>query len=150
MRIEVIPFTLLGGRPAHLPVLDAETTPAHPNDAALAALRAASLQPVLLHSTSWRHDAGGLVLTYAAVVQPRSGVVELARPVPPAPLARGSALAAPAEIDAGQVAQHALFHLAWLATHDPVVCETLSGAWCAALAEHAALERATPLATSAR
>jgi hypothetical protein len=137
MQVEVIPFTLLGGRPGRLPALSAAVGDGHPHHAALTALRVAGLRPSLVHSTSWRYDDGALVLTYAAVVPARGRVVPLAHPVGPTALARGSALAAPPEIAEEQVAHHALVHLAWLAGHDGVVREALSEEWLAALGEQA-------------
>lgn len=55
------------------------------------------------------------------------------RPVGRAGLARSAARAAPADIAADQVLEHALRHLAWLAQDDPVVRDELSDAWRDAL-----------------
>ena len=144
MEIEVIPFTLRGRTPSRLPVLRASAPDSHPQEAALAALAQARLEPALLHSTSWRHEAGRVVLTYAAVVEPAAGAES--RPVWRVPLARGSALTAPEEIDEDQVAAHALVHLAWLAGHDAAVALALSGHWLEALAAYAAADRHRELA----
>src|SRR3954451_21107792 len=66
----------------------------------------------LLHSTSWRRDRTGVVLTFLAVVD-ASVCAELASVgVHRAELARGSSSAAPAEIATSQVLEHALRHLA--------------------------------------
>ena len=132
MEIEVIPFTLRGRTPSRLPALRATAPDSHPQEAALGSLGAAGLRPQLLHSTSWRHERGRVVLTYAAVVDPArdSGP---ARPVWRIPLARGTALMAPAAIDDDQVAAHALVHLAWLAGHDSAVARALPAAWHDAL-----------------
>ena len=80
-----------------------------------------------------------MVLTYAAVVDSAPGD-ESARPVWRIPLARGTALTAPAAIDEEQVAAHALVHLAWLAGHDSAVARALPPAWHAALETYAAEE----------
>ena len=146
MEIEVIPFTLRGRTPSRLPALRTAAPDSHPQEAALAALAEARLEPVLLHSTSWRHEAGRVVLTYAAVVEPAVGAES--RPVWRVPLARGSALTAPEAIDEDQVAAHALVHLAWLAGHDAAVAVALSGHWLAALATYAAADRHREIAVS--
>jgi hypothetical protein len=90
--------------------------------------------PLLLHSTSWRRDRDAVVLTFVVVIAPElvgsMGSLPLAR----TELARSEATAAPRDIATDQVAEHALRHLAWLAGDDPVVGETLSTAWHAALA----------------
>jgi hypothetical protein len=85
--------------------------------------------PVLLHSTSWRRAKGAVVLTFVVVVEEAS-VSELpSLPVQRAELARGGATTAAEEIASRQVLEHALRHLAWLMTDDPIVSSTLSGTW---------------------
>ena len=135
MEIEVIPFTLAGRRPAHLPNLSGRADAGHPQDAALGLLASAGLRPLLVHSTSWRHDGERLTLTYAAVVDADS---DQAEPVWPVELARGGPLHAPAAIDEEQVAMHALVHLAWLAGHDPIVAAALPPRWLDALRSYSA------------
>ena len=148
MEIEVIPFTLRGRTPSRLAALRAVAPDSHPQETALYALAEAGLQPVLLHSTSWRHERGRVVLTYAAVVEltPAAEPAQPAQPVWRIPLARGTALTAPAAIEAGQVAAHALVHLAWLAGHDRAVALALSPAWHDALAGYAAADAAAEVA----
>lgn len=145
MEIEVIPFTLYGRTPSRLAALRATAPDSHPQEAALEALAGAGLQPVLLHSTSWRHEEGRVVLTYAAVVE-ASADAGAAQPVWRIPLARGTALTAPAAIAADQVAAHALVHLAWLAGHDRAVALALSAAWHEALAAYIAADPAEEIA----
>ncbi|HEX6488013.1 MAG TPA: hypothetical protein VF137_03930 [Candidatus Dormibacteraeota bacterium] len=143
MEIEIIPFTLAGRAPARLETVRLTSADGHPQEAALSALADADLSPLVLHSTSWRHDSEGLVLTYAAVVlAPVAG----ARPVWRTPLARGTALAPPARIEEDQVAAHALVHLAWLAGHDAAVSAALPRAWHEALVEYVAADAVEELA----
>ena len=145
MEIEVIPFTLRGRTPSRLETLRTAAPDSHPQEAAIAALADAGLLPKLLHSTSWRHEDGRVVLTYAAVVELPAGR-ESARPVWRVPLARGTALTAPSAIEADQVAAHALVHLAWLAGHDRAVAVALSDAWHDALAAYVAADPASEIA----
>ena len=132
MEIEVIPFALAGRVPARLGSLRRRSAAGHPQEIALELLGLAGLTPLLLHSTSWRHEDGLVILTYAAVVAdaPAAGL----HPVWSVPLARGSALAPPDRIEEEQVAAHALLHLAWLAGHDAAVAAALPAAWRRALA----------------
>jgi hypothetical protein len=92
------------------------------------------LTPLLVHSTSWRHQQGRLILTYVAVVaSPESSSEYLVdEPVARADLARGDALGPPTDIDVAQVVEHAFRHLAWLVHDDAVVGEALSD-WVAFL-----------------
>jgi hypothetical protein len=87
----------------------------------------------LLHSTSWRRDRTGVVLTFLAVVDPSVCAELVSVGVPRAELARGSSSAAPAEIASAQVLEHALRHLAWLDKDDPVVMGALTETWKTAL-----------------
>jgi len=75
----------------------------------------------LLHSTSWRFTAEGLVLTYAAVPDPRPDLP--AAPVPTRPLPRSDDSLAPSPTGIGpaEAAAHACRHLAYLRHTDPVV-----------------------------
>jgi hypothetical protein len=99
-----------------------------PGDVVIETLGRFGLVPRVVHSTSWRHEEGRLVLTYVAVVEPPSSVpsdalrrVEVAR----ADLARGDATAPPTEIGVAQVIEHALRHLSWLLRDDPAIGEAL-------------------------
>ena len=99
-----------------------------PGDVVIETLGWFGLIPRVVHSTSWRHEEGRLVLTYIAVVEPPSVVpqdtlqrVEVVR----AGLARGDATAPPSEIGVEQVVEHALRHLSWLLRDDPAIAEAL-------------------------
>ena len=134
--LEVLPVELRDGRifwlkPVHADSLrvglSARTQPA---DAVLAALNWYPLEPVVVHSTSWRHEDGRVILTYVAVVAPPDrlppdSLVEL--PVARAELARGQAMAAPKAIGVEAVLEHALRHLSWLVKDDPAVKSSLAG-----------------------
>jgi hypothetical protein len=92
--------------------------------------------PQLVHSTSWRQEAGAVVLSFLVVID--AGLVGTMDSVPVgrAELARNSATAAPAAIASSQVVEHGLRHLAWLAKEDPVVSTELSDGWRAVLATY--------------
>jgi hypothetical protein len=98
------------------------------------ALARLGLQARVVHSTSWRHQNGEVVLTYLAVV---AGVpdqfVDRAVAVRRTGLARGDTTAPPSSIAVGQVLEHALRHLAWLAKDDGAIAHELPD-WSAALA----------------
>jgi hypothetical protein len=85
------------------------------------------LNPVLVHSTSWRTIDDRLILTYLAIVDPpeRPGPHLVEEPVLRGDLARGERLAAPAHIDVDAVIEHAFRHLRWLLDDDEVVREAL-------------------------
>lgn len=94
----------------------------HP-DAVAADLAGSPL--TILHSTSWRFEAGAVVLTYAAVldgVADPDSVPLVSRTVtssgdPAAP--------SPAVVPVDAVAVHALRHLAWLRERDEVAATAL-------------------------
>src|SRR5215207_1541778 len=83
-------------------------------------------EPLLVHSTSWRRDKGAVLLTFLVVVPPTSLLGARSVAVGREDLARSSARAAPSAIASGQVLEHALRHLAWLAQDDAVVRDELS------------------------
>jgi len=94
----------------------------------LAGLDDISAPNAVLHSTSWRYDpAGHVVLTYA--VLPDLDPEAAAKPLPSMEIARGQHHAHPAPVAAGpdHVAAHAIRHLAWLASTDPIVTAALGG-----------------------
>jgi hypothetical protein len=100
---------------------------ARPEEVAAEALGGLGLEPVVLHSTSWRHAGGEVVLTYLAVVAPRAEPPESWEVVPVvhAELARGDATAPPVAIGVLQVQEHALRHLAWLVRDDTAIAAAL-------------------------
>lgn len=85
--------------------------------------------PLLVHSTSWRRDRGGVILSF--VVVNRDGQAPELRGVPVirAELARSLATSAAAEIRTDQVLEHGLRHLAWLAAEDETVRSVLDAEW---------------------
>jgi hypothetical protein len=143
--LEILPVTIAAGLihsllPRHAASWQLACPPgADPGPVVVEALRGRGLRPSVVHSTSWRHQEGRLVLTYLAVLAdpaaPTGGLV--ASPVRPQPLARGGALTAPASLRVEQVLHHALRHLAWLQREDPGIAVTLDPAWAAPLAAYA-------------
>ena len=140
--LEVLPIarrdhTLVWLKPIHAPSLRVGLAPsAKPADTVLDVLRWYPLAPLVVHSTSWRHEEGRIVLTYVAVVKtpaslPADSLIEL--PVHRTELARGGATSAPDSIAVEAVLEHALRHLSWLVRDDPVVMQSLDG-WTEALA----------------
>jgi len=89
--------------------------------------------PLLVHSTSWRRGRGGVLLTFAVVIDEDQAGELAAVPVERAALARNTATEAATRILPTQVIEHALRHMAWLAKEDAAVREKLSGDWLKAL-----------------
>jgi hypothetical protein len=89
--------------------------------------------PELVHSTSWRQGADGVILSFFVVADPTLVSSMPSRPVGRTALARSQATAAPTDIREDQVLEHALRHLAWLADDDDEVRTHLSERWLAAL-----------------
>ncbi len=77
--------------------------------------------PELVHSTSWRTARGGVVLSFVIVMPDGFDPAQPGVPVARAELARSEATQAPDAIQATQVIEHGLRHLAWLEGDDPVV-----------------------------
>ncbi len=95
-------------------------------------------EPAVVHSTSWRHTRGGVVLTFVAVVDAGlTGGLEQV-PVERAELARGGPSTAPPRAPEAAVIEHGLRHLAWLACDDSIVAAALPAGW------HQALTAYTP------
>jgi hypothetical protein len=141
--IEVLPVTLRDG---HLRCLRPDCADsflvgwpagARPEEVAARALAGLGLEPIVLHSTSWRHAGAEVVLTYLAVVSPDASPPpswEIA-PVAHVELARGEATAPPPAIGVLQILEHALRHLAWLVRDDPAIARVLPD-WQEILAEY--------------
>jgi hypothetical protein len=134
--LEVLPVGLRGGSLFWMKPLHADSlrvglpASARPADVVLDVLKWYPLAPVVVHSTSWRHEEGRIILTYVAVVEPpseqsRDSLVEL--PVRRVALARGGATSAPPSIEVDAVLEHALRHLSWLVRDDPAVAGALGG-----------------------
>jgi hypothetical protein len=141
--LEVLPVALQDGalfwlKPVHADSLRVGLSPsAKPHDTVLDVLKWYPLVPVVVHSTSWRHEDGRVILTYIAVVTPPESLLSdslLTLPVNRAELARGEAMAAPKAIGVEAVIEHALRHLSWLVRDDPAVMRALE-AWTTVLAE---------------
>ena len=141
--LEVLPVSLIDAgliwmKPVHADSLRIGLSPrAKPAEAVLGVLKWYPLQPIVVHSTSWRHEEGRVILTYIAVVTPPQGLPAdslVSLPVGRAQLARGEAMSAPKAIGVDAVLEHALRHLSWLVRDDPAVMEALAG-WKAVLAQ---------------
>ena len=141
--IEVLPILLRDGhlwslRPEHADsFVLGWPAGAKPEEIAAKAMVQLGMEPVVLHSTSWRHAGKEVVLTYIAVVLPDSvpppswQILEVAR----SELARGDATAPPSSIGVIQVQEHALRHLAWLRKDDPTIASLLDD-WSDALSDY--------------
>lgn len=125
-------------KPVHADSLRVGLGPsANPHDTVLEVLGWYPLEPIVVHSTSWRHEEGRVILTYIAVVQPPASLPDdslITLPVQRAELARGGATSAPKAIGVDAVLEHALRHLSWLVNDDPAVMEKLAG-WKEPLAD---------------
>ena len=110
---------------------------ARPADVVLDVLKWYPLNAIVVHSTSWRHEEGRVILTYVAAIEPPGDLARdslLPVPVRRAELARGGATTAPAVIGVEAVIEHALRHLSWLVRDDPAVMTALAG-WKTALTD---------------
>ena len=92
--------------------------------------------PLLVHSTSWRREREAVILSFVVVIDGALVGPMASMPIEHSELARGEATAAPREIATGQVVEHGLRHMAWLAKDDPVVAAELPAAWRELLAEY--------------
>src|SRR5256714_8315761 len=134
--LEVLPVGIDDGvlfwmKPAHAESLRVGLPQsATPADVVLDVLKWYPLAPVVVHSTSWRHEEGRIILTYVAVVEKPASIPPdslTITPVRRAELARGEAMAAPKSIGIEAVLEHALRHLSWLVRDDPAVMQALAG-----------------------
>jgi hypothetical protein len=92
--------------------------------------------PLLVHSTSWRRGASGVILSFLVVVGEDQANELASVPIGRAELARNTAADAATGIATAQVVEHALRHVAWLAQDDDAVQAALSPAWLAVLANY--------------
>jgi hypothetical protein len=116
-------------RPIHAPTLRLGWAPGpDPGQIVLDASTRYGLTPLLVHSTSWRHEGDRLILTYVVAVEPPDHLSEylIEEPVIRSDLARGDALGPPTDIGVNQVIEHSFRHLSWLVNDDAVVGEALS------------------------
>jgi hypothetical protein len=121
-----------GAGPWLIEVSEAE----HPVEVVDRLVRDAIGAPTLVHSTSWRRDHGGVILSFVVVIEASLVGAMNSVPVARAELARSEATAAPREIACAQVVEHGLRHLAWLVRDDPVVARELEPPWPSVLASY--------------
>lgn len=108
----------------------------HPVEVVTRVVRDVIGEPLLVHSTSWRRDRDAVILSFVVVID-RALVGSMATfPIGRSDLARGEATAAPRDIATGQVVEHGLRHMAWLAKDDPVVAAGLPAGWRDLLADY--------------
>lgn len=125
-------------RPVHASTLRVGWPPdRQPGDIVADAAWRYGLAPLLVHSTSWRLEAGRVILTYVVAVERPDELNEnLAdEPVSRADLARGDVMGPPLEIDKSQVLEHAFRHLSWLVKDDDAVRAALPD-WVAFLSAY--------------
>jgi hypothetical protein len=133
--IEILPVSVDGGQLVALSPAHADSFvvgwPAgtQPEEVAAKALQTLGFNPIVLHSTSWRHAGGEVVLTYLAVVEPLMSLPEswVVAPIDHRELARGDVTAPPPAIGVAQVLEHALRHLTWLVHEDEIIAGALPG-----------------------
>jgi hypothetical protein len=85
--------------------------------------------PLLVHSTSWRRARGAVVLSFVVINAEGQAPELVGLPIGRSELARTGTTSAPAAVAFGQVIEHGLRHLAWLAKEDPTVRSTLNDEW---------------------
>ena len=107
-----------------------------PHEVVESALRLHGLTSRVIHSTSWRLESERLVLTYLVMLsRPSSSVPGFEQVVVRrTDLARAGPYRAPRSIDIGQVVEHGLRHVSWLAADDTDLRDALAPAWLKALA----------------
>ncbi|HEX9774724.1 MAG TPA: hypothetical protein VGB83_03980 [Actinomycetota bacterium] len=130
----VVTLALLGG----LTIQIGWHAEVHPSEIACNVAEEFAFRPIVAHSTSWRHEPGKLIVTYATLVEPPPSLPPMLRAhaIGRAELARGSALRAPKVIDVDQVVEHALRHFSWLSRDDEHVRAALPEPWVRALAAY--------------
>jgi hypothetical protein len=140
--LEILPVGLRDGllfwlKPIHADSLRVGLSiSTRPAEAVLDAMRWYPLETLVVHSTSWRHEEGRVILTYLAVVKspaalPPDSLLELR--IERARLPRGDATSAPQPISVAAVLEHAMRHLSWLVKDDPAISTVLAD-WKPALA----------------
>lgn len=134
--LEVLPVGLANGALVWMKPMHADSlrvglpAGAKPAEVVLDVLKWYPLAPIVVHSTSWRHEDGHIILTYVAVVEPPVSLPPdslVSLPVGHVELARGEAMSAPQAIGVAAVLEHALRHLSWLVRDDPAVTQALAG-----------------------
>ena len=87
----------------------------HPVEVVTRIVRDVIGEPLLVHSTSWRRDRDAVILTFVVVIDAAMVGSMPSSPIARADLARADATAAPRRHRHGQVIEHGLRHMAWLA-----------------------------------
>ena len=111
-------------RPEHAESLQLGLAPgSQPGQLVIDAAASYGLEPLLVHSTSWRALEARIVMTYVAIVRTPDELSHFLvdEPVRKTELARGDAFGPPPTIDVVQVLEHAFRHLAWLVKDDDAV-----------------------------
>jgi hypothetical protein len=130
--VEVLLFSEADGLLRFRAVRERLDPATHPDDLARGLSGLTACTPgAALHSTSWRYADAGVVLTYAALPDPRPWDT---RPVALDAMVTGAGplSPSPAAVDLGAVAAHACRHLALLVTTDDDVAlaaRELPGLW---------------------
>ena len=125
-------------RPMHADTLRLGWSPdLRPEEVVIDAACRYELEPILVHSTSWRLEQGRIVLTYVVAVQAPTALDQhlVDEPVARTDLARGDAMGRAPDIGISQVIEHAFRHLAWLIKDDATVRDALPD-WAAFLADY--------------
>jgi hypothetical protein len=135
--LEVLAICLRDGqffwlKPLHAESLRVGLSPtAKPGEVVVGVLKWYPLVPLVVHSTSWRHEEGRIILTYVAAVEPPGKLPPDSLsiiPITRAQIVRGGAMAPPTAIGVGAVLEHALRHISWLVGDDPAI-ESALAAW---------------------
>lgn len=135
--LEVFPVFLSEGRPYVLVPRDTQSwqfplqNSGHAHDLVRCTLVSNTLEPEVIHSTSWRQNREKLLITYLVVVHNPEKIPKgfNALPAVQSGLVRGEATAPPQNIPTQAVIHHAFQHLAWLYQTDAIIRDTLSESW---------------------
>jgi hypothetical protein len=122
--VEVVLLSQYDGRLRYRMVRAGLKTEAFPDDVALGLSGLKLCTPGgLLHSTSWRHTPESLILTYAALPDPRPDLSTADVAVDGMRSGTAPLVPSPPSIDEDAVAAHACRHLALLRTTDDLAAD---------------------------
>lgn len=126
VHVEVILLRLDGGRLHYRCTRCVLPGGAVPDDLALELAGAADKNGedsggMVCHSTSWRHQHGVVVLTYAVVADPSPHLPAVTLTTPAVVCSADPTRPTPSDLHAHHIAAHAVRHLAYLADTDPTV-----------------------------
>ncbi|WP_344646866.1 hypothetical protein [Cryptosporangium japonicum] len=121
MTVELLLLRATGTGLAYRRVTAPLTGDGHPDNVALEL----GGRPTLLHSTSWRHTDGGLVLTYVALPDPSPSLPAATLDSAELAVSDDPTRPSPPSVEVRQVAAHACRHLAWLARTDAIARRAL-------------------------